>query len=138
MRKGLTGFLIVFVASLALLGAVPRGAGAATTWTIRAGSSRDSQALQALLFLPKAITINEGDSVQWAVGAGDHTIYFPANKRSPDLIVPGTSKGELLFNPAVVFPSATKTYDGSEPLSGGVLSSVVDSLRKVTHFLAEK
>lgn len=95
---------------------------AASTWTVRAGSSKDSQALQALLFLPKEITINEGDSVQWALGAADHTIYFPAGKKLPDLIVPGKMKGELLWNPVVFLPSPAKTYDGSAPLSGGVLN----------------
>jgi plastocyanin len=119
----MTGFLIVLVASLALLGTIPGGASAATTWTVRAGSSRDHQALQALLFLPKAITVNEGDTVQWALGASDHTIYFPAGQKPPELIVPGKTKGELLWNPAVFFPSPAKTYDGSAPLSGGVLSS---------------
>lgn len=94
---------------------------AATTWTVRAGSSKDSQALQALLFLPKEITINEGDSVQWALGAADHTIYFPAGKKLPDLIVPGKMKGELLWNPVVFLPSPAKTYDGSVPVSGGAL-----------------
>jgi plastocyanin len=95
---------------------------AGTTWTVRAGSSKDSQALQALLFLPKAITINEGDTIQWALGASDHTIYFPAGKKLPDLIVPGKMKGELLWNPVVFLPSPTRTYDGSAPLSGGVLN----------------
>ncbi len=94
---------------------------AASTWTVRAGSSKDSQALQALLFLPKEITVNEGDTVQWALGASDHTIYFPAGKKLPDLIVPGKTKGELLWNPAIFLPSPTKSYGGSGPLSGGVL-----------------
>jgi len=107
----------------ALIPTLPR-VSAATTWTVRAGSSKDNQALQALLFLPKAVTINEGDTVQWAIGASDHTIYFPAGQKPPDLIVPGMTKGELLWNPAIVFPSPTKTYDGTGPLSGGVLSSV--------------
>jgi plastocyanin len=101
---------------------LPR-ASAAATWTVRAGSSKDNQALQALLFLPKAMTINEGDTVEWAVGASDHTIYFPAGQKPPELIVPGPTKDELLFNPAVIFPSSARTYDGAGPLSGGALSS---------------
>ncbi|MDR7543519.1 MAG: plastocyanin/azurin family copper-binding protein [Armatimonadota bacterium] len=121
IRRLLLGLLCAAFGA-ALIPTLPR-ASAATIWTIRAGSSRDDQALQALLFLPKAVTINEGDTVQWAVGASDHTIYFPAGQQPPDLIVPGTTKNELLWNPAVVLPTPTKTYDGIGPLSGGVLSS---------------
>ncbi|MDR7484886.1 MAG: plastocyanin/azurin family copper-binding protein [Armatimonadota bacterium] len=112
---------MMLVASLALLGSAPRDAAAATTWTVRAGSSRDNQSLQALLFLPKAITINEGDAVHWALGAADHAIYFPAGQKLPELIVPGPAKGELLWNPVVFFPSPRKAYDGSGPHSGGAL-----------------
>ena len=119
MRRVLLGLaMAVIVASLVSLAP---SAHAGTTWTVRAGSSKDSQALQALLFLPKEITINEGDTVQWALGAGDHTIYFPAGKKLPDLIVPGKMKGELLWNPVIFLPSPGKSYDGSGPFSGGVL-----------------
>jgi plastocyanin len=118
-------FIIVLVAAvmIAPLVSPTQPAHAATTWIVRAGSSRDSQALQALLFLPKAITINEGDTVRWAVGASDHTIFFPAGQKPPEMIVPGKMKGELLWNPAVFFPSPDKTYDGSKPLSGGVIGT---------------
>lgn len=105
-----------------------RRVSAATTWTVRAGSSRDNGALQALRFLPKDVTVTAGDTVQWAVGAADHTIYFPAGQKAPDLIVPGKNKGELVWNPAVFFASPQKTYDGSGPVSGGVLSSVVPQM----------
>ena len=85
------------------------------------GSERESKALQALTFLPKEITVNEGDTVEWAIGGGDHTVYFAAGQKPPDLIVPGKTKDELVWNPAVFLPSPQKSYDGGGPLSGGAM-----------------
>ena len=118
MKRGIVGLLIL---ALVLLIPLPARVHAATKWTVRAGAERESKALQALAFLPKEITVNEGDAVLWALGGADHSIFFPADQKAPDLIVPGKAKGVLLWNPVIFLPSPQKTYDGSAPLSGGVI-----------------
>jgi len=109
------------ILALVLLIPLPARVIAATKWTVRAGADRENKALQANAFLPKNITINEGDTVLWALGGGDHTIFFPADQKPPDLIIPGKEKGILLWNPVIFLPSMQKTYDGSGPFSGGVM-----------------
>lgn len=90
-----------------------------TTWTVLGGAGARNNALAALSFLPKEITINAGDSVQWKWGGGDaHTVYFPAEQKSPKQIVPSAAKGDLIFNPAIVFPTG-RSVDGSKPVSAG-------------------
>jgi plastocyanin len=120
-----TAIVLIALVTLALStpAVLPYAHAASATWTVRAGSSRQSQALQSLVFLPREITINEGDSVQWAIGAADHSIYFPAGDKGPEMILPGKSQGELYWNPSVFFPSPQKEYDGSGPLSGGVIGA---------------
>jgi plastocyanin len=112
---------IVLIASVLALVPTPPRAGAARTWVVQVGASAADQAEQALRFLPGTITIDVGDTVQWKLAASDHTIYFPAGQKPPDLIISGKTKGQLLWNPAVMFASPRKTYDGSGPLSGGAL-----------------
>ncbi len=122
-----TVVMLILVAALALLVPVPAQTQAATSWTVKAGASASNQADQALLFLPKEITINEGDTVQWKLGGAEHTIYFPAGQKPPELIMPGKMKGELLWNPDVFFASPKKTYDGMGPISGGALLAAPDT-----------
>lgn len=115
-----------FVVALLLAGLVALVAGsnrtnAATIWTVQVGASATNQADQALVFLPKIITINAGDSVQWKLAASEHTVYFPAGQKPPDLIIPGTTKGELVWNPRVFFAMPQPAYDGGGPLTGGAL-----------------
>ncbi len=122
-----TGTILILAAALALLVPAPARTQAATTWTVKAGASASNQADQALLFLPKEITINEGDTVQWKLSGSEHTIYFPAGQKPPELIVPGKMKGELLWNPDVFFATPKKTYDGMGPISGGALLAAPDN-----------
>lgn len=112
--------IVLIVSALLLVPAPPR-ANAAKTWIVRVGASAPNLADQALLFLPKTITIDEGDSIQWRLAASEHTIYFPGGQTPPDLMIPGETKGRLLWNPAVFFASPRKTYDGAGPISGGAL-----------------
>jgi len=94
------------------------------------GAAGQGNAAQALRFLPKDLTINAGDTVRWAIGASDHTVYFPAGQKLPELIVPGKTKGELLWNPAIFLPSPQTTYDGAAPISGGAMSQSVPNVPK--------
>ncbi len=114
--------VLALATSIALLiAAAPSPIRAGTTWTVKVGAAGPNQATQALRFLPQTITINEGDTLQWNLTGAEHTIFFQAGEKLPDLIVPGKQKGELLWNPTIFFPSPAKTYDGSGPLSGGAL-----------------
>ncbi len=118
MRKVM---VVVLIVGIVLLTPVPSRISAGTSWTVKAGAAGPNQATQALRFLPQEITINEGDTVQWKLTGAEHTIFFPAGQKPPELIVPGKVKGQLLWNPDVFFASPKKTYDGTGPLSGGAL-----------------
>jgi plastocyanin len=116
-----TFFVVALIVSALLLVPAPPRVSAARTWNVQVGASAVNQADQALLFLPSTITIDAGDSVQWKLAASDHTIYFPAGQKPPDLIIPGKAKGALLWNPKVFFASPKTAYDGTGPISGGAL-----------------
>ena len=124
MRKVVVLALIV---SIALLVPVPLRVSAGATWTVKVGADASNKADQALLFLPKEITVNEGDTVQWKLTGSEHTIYFLAGGKPLELIVPGKMKGEFLWNPDVFFASPKKTYDGTGPISGGALLAAPDT-----------
>jgi plastocyanin len=119
MARGLAVAMIV--CTILLLAGPARTTAAPATWTVRVGASANNQADQALLFLPKTITIDEGDSVEWKLTASDHTVYFPAGAKLPDLIVPGKAKGEFDWNPAIFFATPKPAYGGDGPFSGGAL-----------------
>ncbi len=99
---------------------VPGPSSGRTTWRVTAGGYAEGQALQTQKFLPTAITIDEGDSVTWTLGGNAHTIFFPANEKPPELLVPGKAKGETDFNPRIFFASG-RSYNGAGPFSAGVL-----------------
>lgn len=113
--------VVILIISIGLLLPLPPLVSASTTWTVKAGAAGADQGIQALRFRPQVITINEGDTVQWKLTASEHTIFFPAGGKLPELIVPGKQKGQLLWNAEIFFPSPKKTYDGKGPLSGGAL-----------------
>ncbi|MBI1741554.1 DUF1264 domain-containing protein [Candidatus Acetothermia bacterium] len=94
------------------------------TWTVLAGMEEEDGVLQALRFLPQKITIHVGDSVTWKLNAKaeEHTVYLTAGGPIPPFEITGTD-GRNYFNPVVFFASQTKTYDGTSPISGGVLSN---------------
>ncbi len=95
---------------------------ASQNWTVLAGADAADGVLQALRFLPEKATIHQGDSVTWKLHAKDeHTVYFAAGGPLPDLEIIG-SDGRHYENPDVFFASADKTYDGTRPTSGGMLS----------------
>ncbi|MGH2403831.1 MAG: cupredoxin domain-containing protein [bacterium] len=118
--KAIALALVAGVVGLTLTTAAPGYSQArATSWTVLGGVGARNNALAALRFLPKEITINVGDSVQWKWGGGDaHTVYFPAEQKSPKQVVPSAAKEDLIFNPAIVFPTG-RSVDGSKPVSAG-------------------
>lgn len=111
---------VAVLALVALTLGVPRPSSGRTTWRVIAGGYTEGQALQTQKFLPTSITINEGDSVTWALGGNAHTIFFPADEKPPEMLVPGKAKGETDWNPRIYFASG-KSYNGSGPFSAGVI-----------------
>lgn len=119
MQTWRTGLLMI----LAGLGVLTLGVTAVNsqpkgqTWTVLGGTGAEDNALAALRFLPQEITINAGDTIQWKWGGGDaHTVFFPGSGRPPKQV--RSTKGELIFDPAVIFPTG-RTIDGTTPVSGG-------------------
>ena len=91
------------------------------TWHVIAGFSqmlpRGNDSTQAVnQFYPRTLTIYAGDAVQWTVNAFDepHTVTFGPDRLLRPLedpqhqLVPQVVDGKqaMVFNPAVIFPSA--------------------------------
>lgn len=74
------------------------GPGGTRIWAVRAGASRRAGRLDAMAFLPQALTIREGDTVLWYVDhVAPHTVTFPVpGQGHPDLIVATLPEGEPL------------------------------------------
>lgn len=102
-------------AAAQMIGVAPR------TWPVIAGFSqalpRGNDSTQAVnQFYPRVLTIYAGDSVRWTVNAFNevHTVTFgpdPLLRRLEDpqqQIIPRVVNGKtvMVFNPAVIFPSA--------------------------------
>jgi plastocyanin len=80
------------------------------SWTVQAGASIQQEALQALAFLPAAITVNEGDTVTWNFPSGEpHTVALvPPGGTLPPPDDPNAPK-----------PAGGSTYDGTVYTSSG-------------------
>lgn len=86
---------------------VPIGA---ALWPVTAGASASAEALQALRFYPQSITVNAGDTVQWAFPAGEpHTVTL----LGPRTTLPTPN------DPTNAAPAGPTTYDGSAYASSG-------------------
>jgi plastocyanin len=90
------------------------------TWTAGAGTASQDQAIQVNAFLPRDLTVDVGDTVDWTIGSGEfHTITFLSGNPAPPLITFGQNGPE--FNPAAVAPSGGPTYDGTSINNSGLL-----------------
>src|SRR4051794_32773597 len=108
------GLLIAATVAPAALAADPVG------WQAAAGTSTRDEAVQVNAFLPKNLTVDVGDSINWTVKSGEfHTITFPSGTEPPPFIVP--INGVPQINPAAAAPSGGPTYDGSAFANSGLL-----------------
>ncbi|TMM00936.1 MAG: hypothetical protein E6G10_14635 [Actinobacteria bacterium] len=127
----------VAVAALAVLPSLARAA----TYTADAGadgSPGEPKQASSNAFFPRAVTVHQGDTVQWRF-RGFHTVTFPAiGKQPPPLVVvdpklpvsgqndaagnPFWFNGQpnVLFNRVAVTKSTTKTWSGSRVLGSGL------------------
>jgi plastocyanin len=100
----------------------------ATTWTVAAGGGTSDDAVQAYVFGPTSITIDEGDTVTWQIGSGEpHTISFGYDNQGPPppLTTPQVIGQfiERLESPAGVTPGATPSWSGTGQLSSGIVGA---------------
>jgi plastocyanin len=104
---------------LAMAAVAPAYAVAPTTWHMNVGAEADAQAIQVNGFLPRAESINVGDTVEWTVGTGEfHTITFLSGGAQPPLVLPGPPPA---FNPVAVAPAGGPSYDGKVYFNSGLL-----------------
>jgi plastocyanin len=119
-------------AMTALFAVTPLGGGfsshikvarAAQAFDVVVGTDIEADLIETNAFLPRAITISAGDTVNWRFG-GFHTVTFPAGGPPPDFFTPGSGPGELQIGPGG-FPIPLGPnppggpYDGSTLISSG-------------------
>ena len=81
-RMRTLGAAVAAVLAAALIGTVPTaqasaGSGHHRTWNVLVGSESRNHAIEGMRFLPGAITINAGDSVDWHANSAEiHTVTF--------------------------------------------------------------
>ena len=107
------------VGALAVAAIVPAAAAASPVdWQAGAGVSSKDEAIQVNAFLPRDLTVDEGDSITWHLNSGEfHTVTFLSGAAAPPLIVVGSGGPQL--NPAAVAPSGGPTYDGTGIANSG-------------------
>src|SRR5690242_12482548 len=101
---------------------------AATTWTVAAGGGTSDNGVQAYVFGPISVTIDEGDTITWQVGSGEpHTISFGFDNAPPP--PPLTSPQVIgqfivqLETPVGVTAGTPPSFSGGSPLSSGILGA---------------
>lgn len=85
------------------------------TWSIQAGVSSHSEALQGLAYYPSSpLTIDVGDTVTWSFSAGEpHTVA---------LLGAGQTNVPAPTDPSAAQPAGGSTYDGSTFTNSGFLA----------------
>jgi plastocyanin len=105
------------VTALALPVAAATSASASTTprtWRVTVGSQTPDMAIQTMVFLPKEVWVDAGDTVHWVAGAAEpHTVTF---------LAPGATLPEFNpFDPTQVGPVGGTTEDGTAYTNSGVM-----------------
>jgi plastocyanin/predicted lipoprotein with Yx(FWY)xxD motif len=104
--------------------------GEATTWTVLVGGEAGVEqqetgpagAWQFMRFYPETLTINAGDTIIWKQNSAEpHTVTFlkPGDKTASLVIPEGTSSQRMIFNPDVIMPQGSATYDGTTLTGSG-------------------
>lgn len=115
--RGIGSALIVTLLFAALTAPVAAAKSAHDTsgprsWSVAAGVTTENYAIDGMVFLPGAITINAGDSIVWSAGSAEiHTIVFPG------------AGGQIQpYDPGSYRPTSNTTYDGSTYTASPVLT----------------
>ena len=86
---------------------------------MKVGVEADDQGTQVNSFLPRAESIDVGDTVKWTVETAEfHTITFLSGGAEPKLILPGPPPS---INPAVAAPAGGSSYGGTGYFNSGLL-----------------
>lgn len=116
MKKPITAVLITgFVIAWTVAGTPVQAA--KRTWTVIAGGGTKDLAVVSDAFHPRTVEIAAGDTVTWPI-QGFHNVAFLSGGPLPALEV---REGDLTyFNPQVLFPAGSPTYDGTGYRNSGV------------------
>lgn len=101
------------LAAIAALGlaslAVPLSASAAAqTWTVSTGGTADDS-VEALVFGPGKLTVNQGDTITWHIGS-----------KEPHVIAFGFSQPVSPIDPKATAPIPGTSFDGTTQVSSGL------------------
>ncbi len=104
-----------------LLGAPADAASAHRTWTVTVGTQTPDMAVQGMVFLPKEVWVDAGDTIRWVAGSAEpHTVTF---------LAPGTTLPEFNpFDPMQVDRQGATSYNGTDYLNSGILATMTDDL----------
>ena len=107
-------------------------------WRVQVGGMDMASGTDMHAFFPGEITINAGDSIEFAFAPmgmpGFHTVTFTSGDDIPPIFIPDTDEGtaatamagppRILVNPALAWPDGRTDYDGT-----GMVNSGLDVLR---------
>lgn len=100
------------------------GADGTTTYNINIGYG--DGILSYMRFIPKNLTIKEGDSVNWIQQDVDtpHTITLTSGQKEPEFVLPEPQPDgppKLVLNPDLLMPKGGNKYDGTGFINSGFL-----------------
>jgi len=100
------------------------GPNGTTIWHIQAGGAGFNPAFELLDFLPKPLSIKEGDTVVWT-SVAFHNVTFHPGRPAPEFIIPKPQEQGpplITLNPEVLFPNKPSgEFDGTGFFSSGVI-----------------
>ena len=120
-RRLVVGLAAAALAAGALVPTVV-AADTSVVWQAAVGASSKDEAVQVNAFLPRDITVDAGDTLQWNLRSGEfHTVTFLSGGTPPPLIIaPG---GVPQINPVAAAPAGGNTYDGTGFVNSGLLAA---------------
>jgi len=102
------------------------GPNGTTIWHVQAGGVYLDPAAELLEFMPKELSVQEGDTVIWTATTL-HSITFHPGEPHPQLILPGLRKNGppfLTINPRIAFPQKPSgEFDGTGFWSAGYIGA---------------
>jgi plastocyanin len=109
-----------------------------TIWHIPAGVSGKDPRIEIYDFIPKELSIQEGDTVIWT-SVFFHQVIFHPGQPAPEFVVPTPVEGEelprLIIPPEVAFPvKPSGEFDGTQLFSSGLIGTLGGPLPGGTTF----
>jgi len=104
--------------------ATPTAGAGGTVHEVSVGVGGDN--VEALRFLPRDLEVKVGDTVRWTNPSmhEPHTVTFLGGEEPPELILVSPNEGgppTLVFNPMVIFPVGSDSFDGTGLTNSGFL-----------------